>query len=141
MYDRFMSAPLPIVTLPSGEHVPALGMGTWSMGEDASKRAEEVNALRLGIDLGMTLIDTAEMYGDGGAEKVVAQAIAGRRDQKHDPALRFRKQACQTRPLNDSATRARRFECSSFAHHLPWAPLDCPLLTIAVTLRTFEMSF
>jgi len=69
------------VQLPDGERVPALGQGTWRMGENKSARADEVEALRLGIDLGMTLIDTAEMYGDGGAEKVVADAIAGQRDR------------------------------------------------------------
>src|SRR5437660_5815510 len=69
------------VQLPDGERVPALGQGTWRMGENKSARADEVEALRLGIDLGVTLIDTAEMYGDGGAEKVVADAIAGQRDR------------------------------------------------------------
>ncbi len=67
------------VALPSGETVPVLGQGTWGMGEENSRRAEEIAALRLGVDLGMTLIDTAEMYGDGGAEEVVGAAIAGRR--------------------------------------------------------------
>lgn len=66
-------------TLPSGEAVPILGQGTWKMGEDARRRADEINALRLGLDLGVTLIDTAEMYASGGAEEVVAEAIAGRR--------------------------------------------------------------
>ncbi len=69
------------VALADGERVPALGQGTWLMGEDKSAHADEVAALRLGIDLGMTLIDTAEMYGDGGAEKVVADAIDGQRDR------------------------------------------------------------
>src|SRR4029077_10405890 len=69
------------VQLPDGERVPALGQGTWRMGENKSARADEVAALRLGIDLGMTLIDTAEMYGDGEAEKVVADAIDGQRDR------------------------------------------------------------
>src|SRR5438309_5166822 len=69
------------VQLPDGERVPALGQGTWRMGENKSARADEVEALRLGIDLGITLIDTAEMYGDGGAEKVVADAIDGQRDR------------------------------------------------------------
>jgi diketogulonate reductase-like aldo/keto reductase len=69
------------VTLPDGTRVPALGQGTWGMGEKKSAHATEVAALRLGIDLGMTLIDTAEMYGDGGAEKVVADAIEGQRDR------------------------------------------------------------
>lgn len=68
------------VTLPGGEAVPALGLGTWHMGERGSDRAVEADALRLGIDLGMTLIDTAEMYASGGSEEVVGQAIAGRRD-------------------------------------------------------------
>lgn len=68
------------VTLPSGERVPALGQGTWRMGDDPSARATEVATLRLGIDLGLTLIDTAEMYGDGASEQLVADAIAGRRD-------------------------------------------------------------
>jgi diketogulonate reductase-like aldo/keto reductase len=67
--------------LPAGEAVPALGQGTWMMGEQRSGRAEEVAALRLGLDLGMTLIDTAEMYGSGGAEEIVAEAIQGRRDE------------------------------------------------------------
>lgn len=68
------------VTLPGGETVPALGLGTWHMGERGSDRAAEADALRLGIDLGMTLIDTAEMYASGGSEEVVGDAIAGRRD-------------------------------------------------------------
>jgi diketogulonate reductase-like aldo/keto reductase len=65
---------------PDGTSVPALGQGTWKMGERGSDRRREADALRLGLDLGMTLIDTAEMYGEGGAEEVVAEAIAGRRD-------------------------------------------------------------
>ena len=67
--------------LPNGEAVPVLGLGTWMMGEKASLRAAEIAALKLGLDLGMTLIDTAEMYGDGGAEEIVAEAIKGRRDE------------------------------------------------------------
>ncbi len=69
------------VRLPSGEAVPALGQGTWRMAEDPARRKHEIAALRLGVDLGMTLIDTAEMYADGSAEEVVGEAIAGRRDE------------------------------------------------------------
>ena len=69
------------VTLPSGEAVPALGQGTWQMAGDRSRRAEEIASLRLGLDLGLTLIDTAEMYGEGAAEELIAEAIAGRRDE------------------------------------------------------------
>jgi diketogulonate reductase-like aldo/keto reductase len=67
--------------LPSGSEMPVLGQGTWNMGEDPDARRDEVAALRLGLDLGMTLIDTAEMYGEGGAEEVVGEAIAGRREE------------------------------------------------------------
>jgi diketogulonate reductase-like aldo/keto reductase len=69
------------VQFPSGEHVPTLGQGTWHMAENPLNRTNEINALRLGIDLGMTLIDTAEMYADGGAERLVGEAIKGRRDE------------------------------------------------------------
>lgn len=65
----------------AGRDVPAIGQGTWYMGEDPRRRAAEVAALQQGIELGMSLIDTAEMYAEGGAEAVVGQAIAGRRDQ------------------------------------------------------------
>src|SRR6266404_207303 len=65
------------VALSDGKRVPVLGQGTWRMGESKSTHAREVAALRLGIELGMSLIDTAEMYGDGGAEEIVAEAIHG----------------------------------------------------------------
>jgi diketogulonate reductase-like aldo/keto reductase len=67
--------------LPSGEAVPVLGQGTWYLGEGRRSRAEEIAALRLGLDLGMGLIDPAEMYGNGAAEELVGEAIAGRRDE------------------------------------------------------------
>lgn len=67
--------------LPSGERVPVFGMGTWRMAESRSGRAQEIATLRLGIERGATLIDTAEMYGDGRAEQLVGDAIAGRRDE------------------------------------------------------------
>ena len=67
--------------LPSGETIPALGMGTWMMAEDPSRRAAEVAALRSGLDLGLTLVDTAEMYGTGASESLVGEALAGRRDE------------------------------------------------------------
>jgi diketogulonate reductase-like aldo/keto reductase len=70
--------PIPAVALPDGARVPALGLGTWHMGESARRKTAEVAALTLGLDLGMALVDTAEMYGDGGAEERVAAALAGR---------------------------------------------------------------
>jgi len=69
------------IPLPNGEPVPALGQGTWMMGERASARADEIASLRLGLDLGLTLIDTAEMYGDGRAESLIGEALAGRREE------------------------------------------------------------
>jgi diketogulonate reductase-like aldo/keto reductase len=69
------------LALPSGREIPVLGQGTWRMGEDPKKRERETEALRLGLDLGMSLIDTAEMYGEGAAEELVGEAIAGRREE------------------------------------------------------------
>jgi diketogulonate reductase-like aldo/keto reductase len=75
-----MPDPVRTTRLPSGIDVPVLGLGTWKMGEDRRRHADEVAALKLGLDLGMTLVDTAEMYASGGSEEVVREAIAGRRD-------------------------------------------------------------
>lgn len=72
---------IPTTALPSGVRIPIFGLGTWRMGEDARRRADEVKALRHGIARGVTLIDTAEMYGDGEAETIVAEAIGSRRDE------------------------------------------------------------
>src|ERR1700687_6453172 len=72
---------VPTTLLPSGAAVPVLGQGTWHMAEDRRLRDKEIGALRLGLDLGMTLIDTAEMYADGAAEELVGEAIAGRREE------------------------------------------------------------
>ncbi|MGH9870428.1 MAG: aldo/keto reductase [Candidatus Polarisedimenticolia bacterium] len=69
------------LSLPSGRTIPAFGLGTWRMGEDPAARAAEADALRLSLDLGMPLIDTAEMYGEGEAERIVGEVLAGRRDR------------------------------------------------------------
>ena len=91
------------VTLPSGETVSALGQGTWNIGDNSATRAEEIATLRCGLDLGLTLIDTAEMYGEGAAEELVAEALAGRRDEAfivskaypHNASKRGAVQACE----------------------------------------------
>jgi diketogulonate reductase-like aldo/keto reductase len=67
--------------LPSGDVIPILGQGTWHLGEDRNRRASEIAALRLGLDLGLTLIDTAEMYGNGAAEILIGEAISRRRNE------------------------------------------------------------
>jgi diketogulonate reductase-like aldo/keto reductase len=76
-----MTADIRSVRLPDGALVSCLGQGTWRMGEDAARRAQEIAALRRGVELGLTLIDTAEMYGDGGAEELLAEALRGLRDK------------------------------------------------------------
>jgi len=69
------------VTLPNGENVPALGQGTWQMAEKAGRRTQEIEALRLGVELGLSLVDTAEMYGEGAVEELVAEALSGERER------------------------------------------------------------
>jgi diketogulonate reductase-like aldo/keto reductase len=76
-----MTTAVPTTKLPSGDAIPVLGMGAWMIGDSARDKNDEVAALRLGLDLGMNLIDTAELYGSGRSELVVAEAIAGRRDE------------------------------------------------------------
>lgn len=99
------------VTLPSGEQVPALGQGTWFIGDDPATRAEEIATLQRGIDLGASLIDTAEMYGDGRSEELVGEAIGKRRDEvflvskvyPHNASRKGAMQACE-RSLRRLAT-------------------------------------
>jgi diketogulonate reductase-like aldo/keto reductase len=76
-----VSSSLPTVALPSGERIPSMGLGTWRMAEDPGRRRSELAALRRGLDLGLALVDTAELYADGAAEELVGEAVAGRRDQ------------------------------------------------------------
>jgi diketogulonate reductase-like aldo/keto reductase len=115
------------VQLPSGQSVAALGQGTWNIGDDPARRDEEIAALRLGIDLGLTLIDTAEMYGDGRSESLVGEAIAGRRDEvflvtkvyPHHASRRAMHAAC-----NNSLRRLRVESIDLYLLH--W-PVDVPL--------------
>ena len=91
------------VMTPAGERIPALGQGTWQMAERPDRRSQEIEALRLGADLGMTLVDTAEMYAEGGAEELVAEALGHRRDDiflvskvyPHDASRRGVAEACE----------------------------------------------
>lgn len=91
------------ISFSDGATVPAMGQGTWKMGEDERARSAEVAALRRGIEIGLTLIDTAEMYGEGAAERIVAEAIKGRRDRvflvtkvyPHNASRRGLPEACE----------------------------------------------
>lgn len=76
-----MTTDIATVNLPDGERIPKLGQGTWEMGEQPARRAAEIAALRAGVELGMTLIDTAEMYGDGATETLLGEALAGLRER------------------------------------------------------------
>nr|WP_295660987.1 aldo/keto reductase [Polymorphobacter sp.] len=107
------------VTLPGGETVPVLGQGTWKMAERRDRRAAEVAALRTGIDLGMTLIDTAEMYADGAAETLVGEAVAGIRDQVFIVSKAY--------PQNASRDRLRR-ACEASLKRLATDRIDLYLL-------------
>ncbi|MES2784848.1 MAG: aldo/keto reductase [Pseudomonadota bacterium] len=123
------------VTLPCGETVSALGQGTWRMGDDPARRHEEITCLRRGIDLGMTLIDTAEMYGEGLSEALVGEAIEGRRDEvfivskvyPHNASRRAMQRSC------DNSLKRLRIEAIDL-YLLHW-PGDVPL---AETVESFE---
>lgn len=89
-YDPVMLMPTlqaPDVTFPSGEEQPAMGLGTWGMGEHSARQRSEIGALRLALDMGYRVFDTAEMYADGGAERVLGQALADARRQGLDDAF------------------------------------------------------
>ena len=122
-------------TIPGGETLPVLGQGTWRMGDDVSKRKTEVAALRLGIDLGMTLIDTAEMYANGGAEKVVGEAIAGRRDQVFIVTKFYPQNATRERMVAACDRSLRRLDVEQIDLYLLHWPSEVPLKE---TLAGFE---
>src|SRR6266542_1440864 len=125
-----------IVLLPDGERVPALGQGTWRMGENKSACADEVAALRFGIELGMTLIDTAEMYGEGGAENVVADAIEGRRDRVFIVTKVYPDNASQTELPKACERSLKRLRIETIdLYLLHWREKTPPL---EETVETFE---
>lgn len=123
------------VTLPCGEPVAALGQGTWRIGDDPARRQEEIDCLRRGIDLGLTLIDTAEMYGEGRSEALVGEAIEGRRDEvfivskvyPHNASRRSMQRSC------DNSLRRLRIEAIDL-YLLHWQG-DVPL---GETVEAFE---
>jgi diketogulonate reductase-like aldo/keto reductase len=123
------------ISLPCGETVPALGQGTWNIGDDPRRHAEEVATIRRGLDLGLTLVDTAEMYGDGRSERLVGEAIAGRREEVFLVSKVY--------PHN-AAPRAMRKSCEASLRRLRVEALDLYLLhwpgdeALAETVHGFE---
>ncbi|MVQ28982.1 aldo/keto reductase [Ramlibacter sp. MAH-25] len=121
--------------LPCGESVPALGQGTWHIGDDPRRRQAEIAAIRRGLDLGLTLVDTAEMYGDGRSEELVGEAIAGRRDEvflvskvyPHNASRRAMGRACEA--------SLRRLRVETIDLYLLHWPGSVPL---AETVQAFE---
>ena len=107
------------VKLPSGEAIPVLGQGTWGMAEDPRRRQDEIAALRLGLDLGLRVIDTAETYAEGAAEELVGEAIAGHRDEVF----------LVTKVLPENANRVDTFTaCERSLHRLGTDYIDLYLL-------------
>jgi diketogulonate reductase-like aldo/keto reductase len=124
------------IVLPDDERVPVLGQGTWRMGESKRAHADEVAALRLGIELGMTLIDTAEMYGEGGAEKVVADAIEGQRDRVFVVTKVYPHNASQTELPKACERSLKRLRIETIdLYLLHWREKTPPL---EETVETFE---
>jgi diketogulonate reductase-like aldo/keto reductase len=122
------------VTFPSAKQVPALGQGTWQMEEAGAGRQEAMAALRLGLDLGMTVIDTAEMYGEGEVEKIVGEAIAGRRDEVFLVSKCYPQNASRTRMLEACARSLKRLRTDRIDLYLLHWPGSVP---IDETLDTF----
>lgn len=123
------------VLLPCGERVPALGQGTWNMGDDDGRRADEIATLRRGIDLGLTLIDTAEMYGDGRAEQLVGEAVAGRRDQVFLVSKVYPHNASRRAMVKSCEASLRRLGVHAIDLYLLHWPGAVPL---AETVEAFE---
>ena len=130
-----MTITMPSLRLPGGEAIPVLGQGTWQMAEHRARRAEEIKALQTGVDLGMTLIDTAEMYGSGAAEELIGEAFA---DRRHEIFL-------VSKVLPENATRRGTIAaCERSLKRLRTDRLDLYLLhwpgsvPLAETLEGFE---
>jgi len=126
---------IPTTALPDGTSIPVFGMGTWHMGESSGRFEAEVTALRRGLELGISLIDTAEMYGSGGAEQVVGEAIKGQRDAAY----------LVSKVLPSNASRQRTIKaCEQSLERLGTDRLDLYLLhwrggtPLAETVQAFE---
>lgn len=122
-------------TFPCAITVPALGQGTWNVGDDPARRDEEIATIRRGIDLGLTLIDTAEMYGDGRSESLVGEAIAGRRDAVFLVSKVYPHNASRRAMARSCEASLRRLRVETLDLYLLHWPGGVPL---AETVEAFE---
>ena len=120
------------VTLPSGNSMPAFGLGTWRMGEHAEQSQREVDVIRAALDMGVTLIDTAEMYGEGGAEELIGEAIRGRREGLFLVSKFYPHNASRNGVIEACERSLRRMDCDSIDLYLLHWPGSVPLA------QTFE---
>ena len=123
------------VELPGGEKVSAIGQGTWRMGEDPRLNESEILSLRLGLDLGLSLIDTAEMYGDGATERLVGRALTGRRDEAFLVSKVYPHNASRAGVVAACERSLRRLATDRIDLYLLHWPGNHPL---AETVRGFE---
>jgi len=123
------------ILLPCGESVPALGQGTWHVGDDPSRRQEEIATIQRGIDLGLALVDTAEMYGDGRSEELVGAAIAARRHEVFLVSKVYPHHASQRAMLRACEASLRRLRVETIDLYLLHWPGAVPL---AETVSAFE---
>lgn len=121
--------------LPCGEAVPALGQGSWNIGDEPGRRKAEIDAIRRGIDLGLTLVDTAEMYGDGRSESLVGEAIAGRRSQVFVVSKVYPHNASRRSMPKSCEASLRRLKVDAIDLYLLHWPGAVPL---AETVEAFE---
>ena len=126
--------------LPSGNQIPVLGLGTWRMGEHQNNFRQEANVIRAAIDMGIKLIDTAEMYGEGGAETVIGEAIRGRRDNLFLVSKFYPSNACHDDVILACERSLRRMNCDTIDLYLYHWPGSVPLAETFAALHELQDS-
>jgi diketogulonate reductase-like aldo/keto reductase len=128
------------INLPSGNQIPTFGLGTWCMGEHQNNFKQETGAIRAALDMGITLIDTAEMYGEGGAEIVIGEAIRGRRDDLFLVSKFYPHNAGRDGVIQACERSLRRLDCEMIDLYLLHWPGSIPLLETFGALHILQDS-